>query len=139
LLALPLWLGWSGGFWLCLRYLVCLLLAGLLVAGIFISVLNARDLFFHVVTIPSRHPWDASWGEFPVNLVQVTREWLTYASLLLVLLALGIFSNRSGGPVRWPARNRWSVFLLAALAVLPTSLLGRLKVGGDRNALSFTL
>src|SRR5262249_18998342 len=138
---LPLWLLWGSGFKVCGRYCLALVLTGLGVAGVFLLLFDARALFFNVVTIPGKHPWE---GEYPDNLLRVLREFLTAGWPLGIFLLAGVgFTGLDrrvapeGAP--WPARHRWSVFLLAGLGVLPLCLLGRLKVGGDLNALSFAL
>jgi hypothetical protein len=57
----------------------------------------------------------------------------------LAVLAIGVATRTGTSPsVRW-FQQKWVMFVAVALALLPTSFLGRLKVGGDRNALSFTL
>jgi hypothetical protein len=142
LAALPLWVLWTAGWKVGLRYALALVGAGSLVLAVSLAALDGRDLFFNVVTIPGRHPWE---GRFPNNLAWVALEFQNQAFLLAILLAFGALyplaldtGARSPFP-QWLDRNRWSLFLLVGLLLLPTSLAGRLKVGGDLNALSFTL
>jgi hypothetical protein len=142
LLALPLWLLAAAGLRAGLRYGLALLLAGAAVLGVSLTLLDPANLFFNVVTIPGRHPWE---GLFPNNLAWVALEFQNQAFVLALLLGFGALyplAVRSGswpGLSRWLTQNRWSLFLVVALLVLPTSLIGRMKVGGDLNALSFSL
>jgi hypothetical protein len=63
---------------------------------------------------------------------------------LLILLAVGalgriVLHSEGEAPEPPPRSNGWPLFLVAALAELPLSLMGYVKVGGDANSLSFCL
>lgn len=141
LIALPAWLFLSGGGRDALRYLLCLLGAGLLVAAVFLTALDPQSLLFNVVTIPGQHPMR---GRFPFNLVGAALELQKLAFPLLLLLGFGalfplVARSEAARLAGWAGRSRWSVFLVAGLFLLPTALMGRVKEGGDLNALAFTL
>ena len=140
-LGLPVWLLCASGFQACWRYGLCLVLSGLVVGGLVCACFNPSDLWFNLVTVPGNHPWT---GQFPGNIARVLLELQNQSILLAVIMAFGVCFSlaRSGywpGLSRWLSQNRWTVFAVGGLFVVPTSLLGRLKEGGDLNALSFTL
>jgi hypothetical protein len=140
LVAIPLWLLLTDGFKACFRYGLALLLAGGLAAAVFLTLFDARALWFNVVTIPGHHPWRSDF-----NLMTAALEFQELSFLMMLLLAFGALFSLAlrSAPVvglsHWLARNRWSLFAVASLLVLPTSLIGRVKIGGDPNALSFAL
>jgi hypothetical protein len=138
--AIPLWLLLAGEFKVCLRYVLALLVAGGLAAGIFLTLFDARALWFNVVTIPGHHPWRSDF-----NLLSAAFEFQELSFHIALVIAFGalfplaLFASRVISLCAWFAQNRWSLFAVASLLVLPTSLIGRVKIGGDPNALSFAL
>jgi hypothetical protein len=140
LVAIPLWLLLADGAKVCLRYGVALLLAGGLTVVIFLTLFDARALWFNVVTIPSHHP---RRSDFSLLSAAFEFQELSFQIALLIafgaLFPLALRTTRVPGISSWFAQNRWSLFVVAGLLVLPTSLIGRVKVGGDANALSFAL
>jgi hypothetical protein len=136
LVAMPLWLWWDAGFRTAVRYAAWSVGAGVLIAAVSLTAFDGRALVFNLLNVPGHHPVDSSWGKFPENLLRVMLEWLSHGTVTLGLLSVGVILTLYDAE---RPRSRWTLFLVAALAVLPTSIWGRLKVGGDRNALSFSL
>jgi hypothetical protein len=138
-LAIPMWLWFSAGRRAAIGWLLafaCFAACALVVSCL---LFDWRALVFNVLTIPSRHPWDPARGTFPLNALNTFFEFLRYAWPVLVLLTLANARlDRSASKFQF-LRSTWSLFAIVGFAVLPTSLLGRLKVGGDLNALSFSL
>ncbi|MGE3805060.1 MAG: hypothetical protein AB7K24_10350 [Gemmataceae bacterium] len=134
--ALPLWLLFAEGGQAALRYLLCLFLAGILVGGLGLVLLDPSAVWFNLVQVPGRHP---QVGVFPTNLASAFLEFQEQLLLPLTFLVLAIalwwWSGELGRP-GWMAKQRWSLFLLVGLGQLPLALLGRLKVGGAVNAYS---
>ncbi|MES1168974.1 MAG: hypothetical protein ABUL61_07360, partial [Oleiharenicola lentus] len=116
-----------------LRFAVTYSVAMLLVALLVFPPLNARDVIFNLWTVPAHHPllggWAAAWGEL-VDFSRYTFPlWAPGAAALVVGL-------RRGSPI--PARasaSAISLFLAAALVLLPTGIMATIKLGGDRNSL----
>lgn len=142
LAALPLYLFLAYGPRAAGRYLACLLGAGIAISGVFIAAYGYEELFFNIVTIPSRHGFRGKEGLPP----------LAYASYKLLkesglLLAMGLFSFqpffRRGALKQkwreWAREHPWSLMLLVSLFMVPTSLLGRAKIGGSSNTLCYTM
>lgn len=156
LVALPLYLWWRDGLPAALRF--CGWLAGtLLVAGgIFASWFGADHLWLNQIVIPSKHPWLRSirdtmqpWiydhdrgAQLAVLLEAAPGLLRRCAKALVIMVALvvwKIWANR-GNTSDWVSRIKsgmrqpWGLTLWVALWLVPTSLLGRVKAGGDNNA-----
>jgi hypothetical protein len=145
LAALPLWLLLTAGWKVAGRYLAWLVGAGLAAAGLFLTIFDPANFFFNAVVIPGNCPWT---GDSPYKIARLARAALELENqgfVLAILLAFGGLllwidrSMRTGSLRAWLADNRWTLFVTAGLTVIPTVLLGRLKVGGDLNAMSFVL
>lgn len=73
------------------------------------------------------------------------QEFLKQAALLIVIVtSYGAYRFRtltpSSNPIKqWFSENPWMVFLVSGIFLVPTTLLGRVKVGGNVNTLSFAL
>jgi hypothetical protein len=120
----------AGGRMLFLKYFG--FLAGLVftVSAVFIGIFGFEDLWFHLVTLPSRHPWKEGGGLPAFSKVGWT---LLRESAALWFALYFVWVKR---PKR-PEENRWMVFAIAALAMIPAAVLGFIKIGGSRNTLSY--
>jgi hypothetical protein len=99
-------------------------------------------LWFHLVTVPSRHPWRLGGGGHALltGAGVLGRELATLWAICLMTLGLRIggLRTQAGTDRRQALRREPSLLLwLVGLAMLPTALLGFVKVGGDRNAFSY--
>ncbi len=140
LLGLPFWLWWSAGTRTAVHYLACVTAAGFGATAVFVAMNDVHAMCFNLVVIPSRHPADITkWGPFPGSLLHVVFEWLTFGWVMLLVLVVGYVIDITRHGAAQLGKQQWTVFLVGAIVLLPTSLLGRLKVGGSENALSFTL
>jgi hypothetical protein len=150
LLALVLWVtivdGWRKG----LTYLGLIAGIGAVVSGILLLCFGASNMHFQMVTIPASHPWQNIEKGTAVVLSGGFLELLancswTLAILIGVLLIDGLleYSQRETRTQRfslsrWMAQRSWTLPLLVSIALIPTSVLGYIKVGGFLNHLACT-
>ena len=104
--------------------------------------------FYDIWTIPAGHPWrdEVTGGElerlrlFLAESVSFLRHyWLLYLLVFAATLALDVCSKQSGAK---PLRLSFALAassLIASLTMLPFSLLGLVKVGGNVNASAFSI
>jgi hypothetical protein len=120
----------------CVLWLIVVAAAGvLLVAGL----TDLSALVLNTVVLPGRHPWT---GPALATLTAAGAELLVVA---LGPLALCVWCGLVGPSAEpepaatyadWLRQRRWTMWIVVALTLLPTALLGRAKVGGDVNALA---
>jgi hypothetical protein len=143
LITLPLWTvlmhGWRRGT----AHVVCLITVGVPISAILAVLIGPSDMFFNILTLPARHPWN---GQSPDKLFAVVfylyRE--CFALVVFLIVMANLKNSRSHaerddeeiGWDDWLRGNRWSLFALVALLHVPTALLGRIKVGGSVNNFS---
>jgi hypothetical protein len=128
------------------RYLYWLIAAAALAAGGAMYVAGPANLYHCLLWVPAHHPWnDAS---HIVSAIQAMRSFIRVSMPVPVLLVAcavylwigGWTSGRLRGPELGAlAANRCVPLLLVGVALLPFSIMGRAKAGGDVNSLSFSL
>ena len=130
LVALPLYLGFTDGKRVMIRYLLCLLPAALLLSALFIAFFDLQKLFFNLVVIPSRHPFrgGASLGIVAASFFKLVRD------LLLPFLFCVLVAGRS---LRRARTSPSSLFIWVSLLMAPLAILAHLKVGGSNNTMSY--
>ncbi len=140
--AMALWVLIAEGFQPLLRFCGWAAASGLIVALSLLAVFPAEGVVFNTILLMKRCPWV---GEVPWNLLGVLNE-LTRESLPLLLLlvvgasVMGALRGRASSPgIRDRSRDAWLIASLVALFLVPTSVLGRVKVGGWPNTLSPTI
>lgn len=143
LAALPLYLGCNEGWRVAWRYGRILILTGLAASGLMIILFGPLDvLWLNLVTVPSRHPWRGEGGVDALLfgarklVVETTMAWV----LALVALGLRWTAARSpgmGAAGRLQGAQSTILCWTVALCLVPTALLGRLKVGGDANTVAY--
>lgn len=139
LVSLPLWTclmhGWRRGA----EHVAWTVLLGVPISALLTLTIGAPEMFFNILTLPSRHPWN---GSFPDNVIAVAfyfyRECFVLGVILIVAAGLKQGEASAGTLRDWLQRNRWSLFALVALGNVPTALLGRIKIGGSANNFSVT-
>jgi len=107
-------------------------------AGFLLSLLcwGWEALFLNLWLVPVRHPWAAP-GALGLTLAA---EWFFDVAGTGVVVFLGMaMGDHWLGPRRkslreWLADRPWVLPAAAALLILPVSLVGRIKVGGDINS-----
>ncbi|HEY9647431.1 MAG TPA: hypothetical protein V6C88_13720 [Chroococcidiopsis sp.] len=147
LVGLPLYVWLTEGFKPALRYVASLVVAGLVVSGLFLLIFDAQALIFNTVAIAKNHSWQQASGlkEQAKVLMLGAQKLLQSGFVYCIALAFyGLYqqATRQGKPTslrQWLRENRWTVFLVAGLVTVPTSILGYIKVGGYYNNFSFTI
>ncbi|MEM8961275.1 MAG: hypothetical protein AAGD38_07350 [Acidobacteriota bacterium] len=132
--------GWKvWGREVAIRLFLWLAASAIVISLLFVVLFDASAMWFNIIVVPAEHPFLGggglgSVGYFAISVI----ELLILASpfLLAVLIAM---QTRSGDGPSWPP---WSLFLIAGIFLIPTSVLGRLIIGGNPNsyhALAFFL
>ncbi len=111
-----------------LTYSLCVAAFGALGLILSLACFGASAFLLNFLLVPARHPWDGS-------LLLWTGDLLEQSSgLLLLFLGLVLLDSRlqprSMGLRDWILSRPWCLPAAAALFMLPTSLMGRAKVGG---------
>ena len=129
-------------------------IGALLLTGIVaITTLDPASMWFNVITVPASHPWYESLtthapavdrakavGVIVESITQTVlhnlQAWVLAVLLVLVIRWTGKANPTLNSNGTWAIAGLW---FIVALALLPASVLGRVKVGGDYNAYSFTM
>jgi hypothetical protein len=118
-------------------FLVYLAVAGAAVSLAFFAVFGFEEMWFNMIMRPARQPYvgGGGWGMFGWSLIAAADVFIHSSPfLLLVLLAV---RARGWAPARlaaWLREAPWTIYLLAGFAVLPTSAVGRIIIGGKVNS-----
>ncbi|MEQ9358549.1 hypothetical protein [Coleofasciculus chthonoplastes] len=119
------------------RYLACLVTSGVVISGILIIAFNPQGLLFNMITIPSHQPWEGGDNKLSV-ILSGAEELAGYCLLQGVIVGIGILLTVPNDLQKikdWIKENPWILFFIVSLFFIPTSLLGRVKVGGDANGM----
>ena len=119
------------------RLVMCLIVAGGISVVLFVGAFGFEDLWMNLVAIPSRHPW---WhtGAYVLIWILFDMTRIAWPFALIVIF---------GAVAAWRAASRakrslgtflreepWTLLVLAAVLMIPTSILGRAKVGSWESA-----
>lgn len=119
------------------RYLACLFISGVVISGILIIAFNPQALFFNLITIPGHQPWEGGDNKIPV-LLSAAQELAGFCLLQGSIVGFWILFTLPNDLAKikaWFQENPWLLFLIVGLFFIPTSILGRVKVGGDFNGM----
>lgn len=122
-----------------IRYIAVFTIVFSAISAIFILTIGAANMRFHMITLPASHPWrDESDGRLVVMfraLVDLIRDaWLPLVAVLVVA-AIALHQRK----LRRLAMNTgWYLLPFAALLLVPSSILGYVKVGGFINNFALT-
>ena len=137
-LAIGIYLLLAFGRATCATFFACAVVVGMGVSGVLLAVFGFKETLLNVLVIPGRHPWygPSVWRYLFAELI--TQTWvIVVLATILVAMRLrgqrGILRNRT----LFVARNPWLLFVLAAVCMLPTSILAAIKVGGASNSYHF--
>jgi hypothetical protein len=139
--ALPLWVLLTQGIARAARFTAILFGVLILLSAVFVLAFGFPEIWFNVFALPARRAWV---GRFPNNVLGASQELQKHLFVLLILpLAVVLYEWRSKRSEvcrsRWFSENRWTLPLLVALCMFPSSVMGRVQVGGDLNSFSYCL
>jgi hypothetical protein len=123
-------------------YVLFIVLVGFILTLMFGAVFGFDKLFYNMFFIPSRQP-SALGGDWFSGMVLAT-PFLINAIWIQISLAVFLFAtyfslkyNRGQELLLyWMKEKTWGLFFVIGIAMVPVSLLGQMKVGGDVNTLS---
>jgi len=128
-LALIAWAWISGGAVRGMRFAATLAAVGLGSLAVVAWLFDFRSIYLNLVQIPGGVPWR---GQAPWNLAATSSEFAIHA---VPLLLAGWIAIRSGSAtIDDDALRRSRVFAMAAIALAPMAVLGRVKQAGDLNS-----
>ncbi|MCX7886919.1 MAG: hypothetical protein N3B01_06660 [Verrucomicrobiae bacterium] len=129
-LAVCVWRWW--GVRALRRYVVLLAVVGLGLSLLFVAWFGLSAMFFNMVVVPGRHPWQGARLEW---LQRAALELLAESWPALVVVAAGAVVSVA---LKQPL-GRWTVFAVAGAVNAGGAVLNRVKVGGDLNAFNLSL
>jgi hypothetical protein len=153
LVALPLWVLATSGFRSAVRYTLWSIASLAATTLLFRTMFGVSSLMFNIFTIPSSQEWIYRGPELSKGLFLLSVEYFCTFAVFLAPIPLTLVARRvltpgssaesesaaepegSSGLRSWVRRNPWLLFVLMAFATMPTSFLGRIKIGGDFNSL----
>lgn len=129
-LALPLYVGTRAGlrgFFQCLAWFAAFSLAS---GALLFKIFGFENLWFNLVTIPSRQLWNPPGG--PTAVLSAVYK-LCHESFFAFLFAAAVII-----PLRKDLRHRpWSLFLWVSAFMLPAVVLSKLKAGSSNNVFCY--
>ncbi len=143
--ALPTYILLADGYRTFKRYVFCLIISGIVISGILLVIFNPQLVWLNIVKIPGSQPWTSS--NKVTALLGGTRKLMQQSLLPIIIILFYIsyqflFSRQNSQVINlknWLKQNHWTVLGMVGIFMIPTSVIGSVKVGGDVNALSFTL
>lgn len=103
----------------------------------FAAWFGARDMIFNMIRVPAAHPWNGpAVPTLAGSLGRIAVDGLAPALVVLPgILITRRTADKAGLDRRgWLASEPWLMLVFAALALVPTSALGGVKVGGGFNS-----
>lgn len=150
LVAIPAWLWLRGQRPQALKLLCVSAVVGVALWLVIALAYGWPAVWFNLVYIPGHHPWYETVGRFSWvsnvhsghRLAVLGEAFVDYVLsngwLWLVLLLAAIVGRKCLTLRRPDFKSPASLLLLAGVLLVPMSLLGRVKVGGDYNAFSYS-
>jgi hypothetical protein len=148
----PVWLFLTDDIRVTARYLAMLAISGVLVTAIILLCFDPKHLWFHMVTISASHHFqDNDHGNIVAlwyGMGELLADCAVAGAMLLVLIAAGAMSGLLPGAIstanrlarwrRWLRANPWTLLLITSLVLVPSSVLGYVKIGGYYNNFALT-
>jgi hypothetical protein len=125
------------------QYMLSLVISGVALSAFLLWFFDARDLFFNILLVPLRSPWrfQSKTEALACAGYNLAREGLLFTGILVPLIIYSLRQRRGSGKTigkirGWLCDNDWTLLLIVAVFLVPTSLLGFAKLGGNHNALA---
>jgi hypothetical protein len=112
-----------------LRYWLLYFLAAAVMGIIFIAAFGFEPMWFNMFYIPGHHSVQISLR----SIQRLLGVLLSDSAVPIIIIALAALSAnfRTGKPIRnWVKTEAWVLPTLVAIVILPTGMLGQLKIGG---------
>jgi len=146
LVALPFYVLCTEGYRSCLRYVAFIALFCALSLGVAFIVFDAKALIFNMYTIAVHSPWinTNKLKALGITSTELMTESLWFVPTLAFYIGITQPTDKHQEQLQdrfrsWLTTNRWSLFLIVALFMVSTSIVGRAKVGGALNTFSPTI
>src|SRR4030042_3553678 len=140
LLALPFYVLLADGYGCSKRYLLCISLSLFFISIPFLIFLNAKDMIFNMFINPIHHPWrfpDKTYALCAASKLLIDRSILLIAVLIFYYFFRSLsVSGATDKKKLWLGSSPWVMLAIVGFFMIPTSLLGRVKVGSGVNTLS---
>lgn len=137
ILAIGTYLALAYGLRTSLRYALCTLLVGSFVSTMLLIWFGWTDLYFNMFLVPASHPWfgPATYA-LAMSALEMAPPFVLFGSIVTagIIITFGRWSEHRDSLGEWLRSRKWTLIVLAALFMVPTSLLGRVKWGGWLNA-----
>jgi hypothetical protein len=138
-LGLFIYLWIADGAGAAMRYWLCFLLASALTLAVFVPWHGFQEMWFNLVVNPSLEPWNKDLVKVEGWAIVELMQRMRWVSILIACYFVYEWHKKTapGGIRQWCSVHRWVLFVIVGICMIPTALMGRMKVGGDLNALSF--
>lgn len=137
--ALPLYLWIRDGHKPAIRCLFWIAGVGVVVSLLFVLWFGFEGMFFNMFQIPSGHAWKRA----PSKLVALFDSGLRIARassfVIALILAVGAMTWSRGKSLRdWLREQPWIGFAWVGIFMIPTAVLGNVKIGGSLSPFAMT-
>jgi len=142
LVAMPIYLACADGFVGAGWYAGYLVIIGTGVTLLFGHLFGFDKLWFNLITNPVHQPWEREWIKIQGHAIVELMEECRWIAFMMVFSGIYLYRAEKSRPRRFPAwwiEQPSSLFVWVGIAMIPTALVGRMKVGGGLNALSFSV
>ncbi len=137
ILAIGTYLALAYGLRITLRYALCTLVMGSFFSTLLITWFGWTDMYFNMFAVPASHPWFGPAGyALAMSVLEMAPPFVLFGSIVAagILITFGRWSEHRSSLGEWLRCRKWTLIVLVALFLVPTSLLGRVKWGGWLNA-----
>ncbi len=115
-----------------LRYIGIVAVIGIIFGSISIGKFGLYNLFFNLFIIPGNHPWAIDFSQLgklliPFSILLIAVIWLCFTS------CRNSFKERKGLS-SFVTERPWLLLLFISILMLPMSIIGKMKIGGDVNS-----
>ena len=147
-IALPIYILFAHGRKCFVRSILCFFTSNILLLILWLKIFVPKDILYNMITIPRNHPiWHKSSVTINMKIDQLqgvisrlgTECFCLLIFVLISMLGLCFLRSRNEAKVEKHAyvQHRWLMFIVVALFMIPSAILGASKYGGDVNAFSF--